>query len=415
MAIWDIFKKKEVQEDRSVKMQGLSFNSFSSYNNSLALKLSAVYAAVNQISNGIAVLGVNVTEKGDGYTKVIKHQLSELLNGRPDGKNSKFNMFKQIVESVLLKGSGYAYIERDDRLNVKSLIYLDYDDVTPFITKDGSVKYLVNGVKTAIDATDMIDLHMHVDEMYRGISIIRYAAQTLSTSMEAEKQAESFFRGGNNLAGVINVSAPLTTEQKKELIENWKGTFNNTSGERVPVAVLPQNVTYHPISVSPADAQLLDSRMFSILEIARFFLIPPAKLFVFDNESYNSLEYSQLMYLQDTLLPYVKMIEDEFNTKLFRPSEIGKRMVKFDFSVLMSASKEQEANYYRSLITNGILTINEARQKLGFDRIEGVAGDTNWVQISYASANDIAEGKYIKGQDQGQNQNVDNKVKGENE
>ena len=410
MSIWDIFKRKkpDMTEERGVSMAGLGFNTISSYNNSLALKLSAVYAAVNQISNSIAILPVYVCEKGDGYKKIIKHNLSELINGRPDEKNTHFNMFKMLIESVLLRGNGYALIERDDRLNVKRLIYIDSTYVQPMPQKDGSIKYLVAGMKTAVNAEDMLDFHMHVDDMYKGISVLAYASQSLNTAMEAEKQAESFFRGGNNLAGVINVKAPLTTEQKRELINNWKGTFNNTA-DHVPVAVLPQNVEYHPISVSPADAQLLDSRQFSIYEIARYFLIPPSKLFVFDNVNYNGLEYSQLMYLQDTLLPYVQMMEDEINTKCFRPSEQGKRVVDFDFTVLMSADKKTEADYYRALITNGMMTINEARNKIGLGPVED-SGDKLFMQLSYATVDNIVEGKYIKQNAQDQNVQNDNKV-----
>ena len=414
MGIFSFLRRKKdepVQEERNVVLQGLGFATSTSYSNERALKLSAVYAAVNQISNSIAILPINVFEKVDNNKKQIKHQLAELLNGRPDGKNTHFNFVKQIIESVILRGNGYALIVRDERLNVKQLIYLDTADVQPVPQKDGSIKYLVNGLTQAVDAVDMLDFHMHVDEMYRGISVLRYAWECLKTASEAEKQAGNFFAGGNNLSGVIKVNAPLTTEQKKELVENWKGTFNNSSNGYIPVAVLPQHVDFQPISVSPEDAQLLDSRQFSIYEIARFFLIPPSKLFVFDKVSYNSLEFSQLTYLQDTLLPYVEMIEDEIDTKCFRPSEQGKRMIDFDFTALMNADKKTEAEYYRTLVTNGVCTINEARSKLGFSPIEAEYADQNWIQISYATADAIAEGKYIKGQDQGQSQAVDNKVK----
>ncbi len=415
MGIFSRFRKKSVEpvkEERGVVLQGLGFATSSSYSNEQALKLSAVYAAVNQISNSIAILPINVFEKVDGNKKLLKHQLSELLNGRPDGKNTHFNFVKQILESVMLRGNGYALIIRDERLNVKQLLYLDTANVQPVPQKDGSIKYLVNGIPNAVDAVDMLDFHMHVDDMYRGISVLRYAWQCLKTASEAEKQAGNFFAGGNNLSGVIKVNAPLTTEQKKELVENWKGTFNNSSNGYIPVAVLPQHVDFQPISVSPEDAQLLDSREFSIYEIARFFLIPPSKLFVFDKVSYNSLEYSQLMYMQDTLLPYVQMIEDEIDTKCFRPSEQGKRVVDFDFTALMNADKKTEAEYYRTLITNGLITVNEAREKLGFGPSEIDGSDELFMQMSYSTVKNIASGVLIKNQEQSPKTNtIDNKVK----
>lgn len=417
MGLLDIFKRKKVepvvQEERQ-SMTGLGFATLNGYNNERAMKLSAVYCAVNQISNSIGILPVNVyeTTSNNGMKKQIKHQLGELLNSRPDGVNTHFNFMKQMIESVLLRGNGYALIIRDERLNVKQLVYLDSASVTPVPQKDGSIKYLVNGMKTAVDAIDMIDLHLHVDEMYHGISVLRYAWQCLNSAYAAETQAENFFAGGANLSGVIKVNAPLTTEQKRELIENWKGTFNTSQKSTIPVAVLPQNCDYQPISVSPEDAQLLESRQFSLNEIARFFLIPPTKLFVFDKISYNSMEYNQLMYLQDTLLPFVNMIEDEFDTKLFRPSEQGKRFIEFDFTALMNADKKTEAEYYRTLITNGLITVNEAREKLGYSPVEDDSANQLFMQLSYATVKDIAEGKYVKQNAQDQTSNVknDNKV-----
>ena len=118
------------------------------------------------------------------------------------------------------------------------------------------------------------------------------------------------------------------------------------------------------------------------------------------------------MYLQDTLLPYVQMIEDEINTKCFRPSEQGKRVIDFDFTALMNADKKTEAEYYRTLITNGIATVNEARGKLGFGPAEVEGADELYMQLSYATVKDIAEGKYVKQNAQDQTSNVknDNKV-----
>lgn len=415
MGLLDLFRRKKVDEPKEERtnMTGLGFATLNGYNNDRALKLSAVYCAVNQISNSIAILPMNVYEAGNNtMKKKINHSLANLMNGRPDGVNTHFNFMKQMIESVLLRGNGYALIVRDERLAVKQLVYLDAGSVTPVPQKDGTVKYLVNGLQSAVDAVDMIDLHMHVDEMYRGISVLRYAWQTLQGAYAAENQAENFFAGGANLSGVIKVNAPLTTEQKRELIENWKGTFNTSQKSTIPVAVLPQNCDYQPISVSPVDAQLLESRAFNLNEICRYFLIPPTKLFIFDKISYNSMEYNQLMYLQDTLLPYVNMIEDEFNTKLFKPSEQGKRFVDFDFTALMNADKKTEAEYYRTLITNGLVTVNEGREKLGYSPIEDDSANQLFMQLSYATVKDIAEGKYVKQNAQDPTGNVknDNKV-----
>ena len=104
-------------------------------------------------------------------------------------------------------------------------------------------------------------------------------------------------------------------------------------------------------------------------------------------------------------------MEDEFNLKLFKPSEVGKLMVDFDYSVLVQTDKNTEAEYYTKLLTNGVVTVNDVRSRLGFEPSEELGADKHWMQISYATIENIASGAYIKQNDQTQGQKVDNKVK----
>ena len=123
------------------------------------------------------------------------------------------------------------------------------------------------------------------------------------------------------------------------------------------------------------------------------------------------MEQTSLSYLQDTILPYTQLMEDEFNRKLFRPSEVGKIAVDFDYSVLVQTDKNTEAEYYNKLITNGILSINDARSRMGYEPIPAEdGGDAHFIQISYGTVKNVVDGAYVKQTAQDQNQKVDNKV-----
>ena len=114
-------------------------------------------------------------------------------------------------------------------------------------------------------------------------------------------------------------------------------------------------------------------------------------------------------------MPYVRLFEDELSRKCFLPSEIGEVYVNYDFEVLLSADKKTEAEYFKTLLVNGVLTINDVRSKLGYTPIEEDFANENWFQISYATAKSIANGDYIKGREQDQNPKVDNDVTGKAE
>ena len=402
-------RKKEVEqpvaEERAVTLNGLSFNSWTSYSNEQALRLSAVYRSVETIANALAVLPFSVYKVDDDNKTKVKHSLSTILNLRPEKRFNHYEWMKLMMSSVLLKGNAFAYIQRDENLNVTSLTYIDADFVTPMIQPDGSVKYLVAGMSQAIDQVNMIHLYIHLDSTYRGISVLKYASRSLETASEAEKHADNFFKSGANLSGIIKASSVLTNDQKKQIQESWRGAFNTGSDNKVSVAVLPAGLDYQPISVTPEDSELLSTRKYNVVEIARFFGVPPFKLFEYEDASYNSLEWAQIMFLQDTILPLAEMVKAEFNLKLFKPSQIGKLMLDVDYSILMSTNKETEANYYKTLMVNGIISINEARYKLGYEPIDESIGDKHYMQLSMSSVDAIAEGLNVKKAD------VDNDAK----
>lgn len=413
-----LFGRKEiqaapVQEERGlISGLGLGYNNFSTYSNSQAMRLAAVYACTNIITNSVALLNAKIIRDIEGKRVEVKdHPLNKILNIKPNDRYNHFNFIKLLFESLILRGNGYAYIERDEKLRVKALHLIDPDFVQPLVQEDGSVKYLVAGMKSAVDAFNMIHLFMHADQYMNGISVLKYADMVLTAAYDAEKTSDNFFRGGGGLAGIIKAASPLTSAQKQEIAQSWEKSMARTGNGGI--AILPQGLDFQAIAVSPEDAQLLEARKYSTVLICQFFGVSPWKIFDYSHTSYNSLEQADLSFIQDTVMPYVRLFEDELSRKCVLPSEIGSIYVNYDFEVLLSADKKTEAEYYKTLIVNGVLSINDVRSKLGYSPIEEEFANKNWFQISYAPADAIANGDYIKGKEQ--NTDVNNDVTGKAE
>ena len=122
-----IFGRREAevpvqQEERSIfNGIGLGYNSISSYSNTQAMKLSTAYACTNLLSNSVALLPIKIVSYEGGRKTTIEHPLEMVLNLKPNSKYNHFNFWKLLIESVIINGNGYAYINRDENLNVKSL------------------------------------------------------------------------------------------------------------------------------------------------------------------------------------------------------------------------------------------------------------------------------------------------------
>lgn len=146
-----------------------------------------------------------------------EHPLYTILNLKPNERMTHFYFFKRILEDVMLNGEAFAYINRDSNLDVTGFEYLSPDMVTPRVLPDGTVKYFISGISKAVDAINMLHFFLHCDNQMRGISVIKYASNTLKSAIEAERHSENFFKSGANLSGIIKASAALTNEQKKQI------------------------------------------------------------------------------------------------------------------------------------------------------------------------------------------------------
>ena len=129
-------------------------------------------------------------------------------------------------------------------------------------------------------------------------------------------------------------------------------------------------MSYTPLSGNANETQMLETRLFNVAEIARYFNINPVLLGDLSKSSYNTIEAANLEFLTHTLMPYVSMVQDEFNRKLVKPSEAG-ITIDLDESYLIKADKDSTAQYLKTLVDSGIITRNEARKQLGYNEMDG--------------------------------------------
>ena len=357
---------------------------FSTFTNQYgAMNVSAVYRAVEIISDSVAMLPIKV--------KDVSQEHSEIMNGHPiefvfnNGSLSRFNFIKLLIQSVMLKGNGFAYIRRGADGQAIGLQYLMPEEVVVnYNRQKGDLYYLCNLVsKKKIEPINMIHLIKNSDDGVNGISILTYARRSIKLSNNTENSANSFFTNGCNLSGVLTVQGQLSDKQRNDIRTSWNQAYSNGGNG---LAILQGNMDYKPIQLNAADSQMIESRQFNVEDIARFFGISPVLLGDLTHATYNNVEAMQQMFLLHTLQPYITMCEEEFTRKLFRPSE-SNLVVDFDETALLKTNKTALADYYSKLLDKGVICINECRKELGYSPIEG--GDQHLIAYSKISDNVI--------------------------
>lgn len=382
---WFNFGKKEKEERKLNYVQtwsdGLIFSELENKYNSM--NISAVYRAVEIISDSVALLPIKI-KLGKEKEELSTHPLNLVFN---NSKLTKFNLIKLLIQSVLLKGNGFCYIHRAEDGTPIELQFLNSSDVQIYWDKNKQKLYYTCNVigSKKIEPINMIHLLKNSYDGVNGLSVISYAARAIKLANNTENSANNFFTNGCNLSGVLTVQGQLTDEQRANIRSSWNQAYSRGGNG---LAVLQGNMDYKPIQLSAADSQLLESRLFNVQDIARFFGISPVLLGDLSHSSYNTVEAMQQMFLLHTLQPYITMIEQEFTRKLVLPSEQGIE-INLDETALLKTDKTAQASYYGSLLEKGVLSINEVRKELGYNEIEG--GDKHIIAYTKIEDNTINE------------------------
>jgi HK97 family phage portal protein len=388
------FRKKQNKEQEQRSLIGLdtalNFSTFSSFTSGdAAMKLSAVYRAVDLISDSIAMLPLEVQLVTDGYkTKHINHTAYDLLNKQPSNLMSRYTFIKLLVSSVILRGNGFAYIQRDGAGNATSLIFLRPENVAiSYNELTGKLNYYSSQVKGVIEPCNILHFVKYSLDGINGISVLQNARNTLGLSYDTEAQAAQFYKSGCNLQGVLTAEGQLNETQINNIKSSWNKAYAG-NGVGSGLAVLQGNMTYQPIQISSKDAQLIESRQFNLTDIARFFGISPVMLGDLTHSSYSTIEATQLAFLSQTIQPWLELFELEFSRKIFKPSEKN-LSVNFDDSKLIKTDKSALATYYQQLFNISAITPNEIRREIGLNSIDG--GDSTYMQLNMSTTKNINE------------------------
>ena len=369
MGIFNFFKSKEKRDVIQPLQYVQPYNSglfFGLYDNGAPLGLSTVFAAVDIISNSIAELPILIKEHGDENNKEIKeHYLSKILDNM---MISKFNFMKQLIQDMLLFGNGFAYIKRDQEGRVKDLVYLKHGAVSiQYNAEQQQLFYEVTnykGIPSRVQPKNMLHFYKNSNDGVQGRGILSYANRAIAIGNYTEEAAKDYFGSGLGIKGILKFNEQVMNLNKDEIRQSWQQVHGGSNGSGL--AICDYNVDFIPVSTNAAQSQMIESRLFNVTEVARYFGISPVLLQDLSHSSYSTIEASQLEFLTHTLLPYISLVEHEMNRKL----SDGFFYIDLDEKYLMTTDQQGKANYLSTLKMSGVISTNEARKMIGLAPVE---------------------------------------------
>lgn len=319
-----------------------------------ALRSLAVYGCVNLISSTLSTLPRQVF-RGDDAQPV---PLPPFVR-RPSPEVDWVGFVVQVATSWLLDGNAYVAVRRDGALRVVEMVAVHPSRVTvQRATDGGAVEYLVDGRPFRGEL-------VHVPAMLRpnaltGLSPIDSAREAVGLEIAGREFGARFFGQGANLSGVVEVPGEMSESQASILAKTFGAKHGGLKRSHLP-GVLTGGAEWKPISITPEQAQFLETRRFSAAEIAALvFLVDPAMLGIVQSGTsvtYANLEHRGIHFTQFTLLPWLVRLEGLVSSLLPAP-----QYLKLNVDGLQRADLTARYAAHKTGIEGGFLTPNEARQ-----------------------------------------------------
>ena len=348
--------------------------------------LSATWACVGLVAGtGGSLPCVLHRSQGGVMVEAREHPLYRVLRDSPNFDQTPLDFFEFIFASIELQGNAYASIERSNDGRVYSLTPIRPDLVTVRRKSNGFLEYewTEDGRKQVRDVGDVLHVRGPMGNALGGVSVLSACRGVFSGAMSAEQAARSTFSNG------LASSGYFATRPEDTLTKDQREAFNETLAQNYIGAInqgrpmlLDRGLTYHELSITPEDAQMLDSRKFSGEEICRIFGVPPAMVGYGDKSSNwgTGKEADVLGFVKFTLRRRIKRVEQALQKQLLSAADrAAGYTVSFNLDALLRADTESRLNSYEKGIRMGIYTRNEVRALENLGPIEG--GDVVTVQM----------------------------------
>lgn len=324
-----------------------------------ALTVSAVYGSVRILADNISTLPVDSFIRQDGSRRPFRPR-PEWLNFNV-GPHGKIEVLGQAMTSLLLDGNAYLATYRDAAGRIVWVEVLDPAQVEP-VRSEAEVRYVVGG-QPSVSRLDILHIPgLMLPGAIKGVSPITAARETIGLSMAATEYGAAFFGNGAIPGGIVEAPGAISETGLKVMKSSWDEAHRGSANSN-KLAILTEGAKFTKVSISPDDAQFLETRAFQIADIARIYGVPPHLLAdSTGSTSWGSgLAEQNTAFVQHSLRPWVERIEQGLTTACVLEGQPPGMFVKLNVDALLRGDHERRMAAYAIGIDKGIYTVDEVR------------------------------------------------------
>lgn len=332
------------------------------------------------IAGSIASVPLEVFEVGrDGaLTPASDHPLTELFAVSPGQGETPAGFWQEQITDYLSRANSYAEIVSGDRGFASELIHIAANRAAGAVPSEAGLTYRfrhVGGRGGTVDVPGYRVMHMRSSPRDEsglfGKPIFDQARDVLGKALAVHRYGARFFKNSGAAGGTIELANPFKNEDQEK---RWLSTFRTwrTGRNAHSDFLMPVGSKYNRQTVNNNEAQFLETQKASDLEICRLFGVPPHKVGILENTTFNNIEHQSIQYVVDTLVPILTLYEQGGRLSLI--SDTSRFLLRFNIAALLRGDQATRFAAYQIGLLTGFLTINEVRRAEGLNGI-GAQGD----------------------------------------
>ena len=351
-----------------------------------ALQVSAVWAAVELLTDNIASLPLFVYKRANdtqGNKELARDtQLWTLLHDSPNRRHTPMEFWQYACLNFLLRGNAYARLVRNSAGEVIEMWPLSADQVEIEALPDRTLvyKYSYDGKVVVYDESSIWHWRDKGNGVI-GMSRLDYMRSSVGVAIDAQNHSANVFRKSAKRPGVFMIDKVLKEEQRNAIRNNYRGLVEGNDDD---LLVLEAGAKFEPLSMSPADLQLLDTRKFSVEDIARWFGISSVLI----NDTAKTTTWgtgiSQLIegFYKFKLRPMLEGLEQSIERRILTSGQRQQYTVEFSLDAILRGSLADRLDAGSKAVQNGLMTRNEWRQLENLPRVDGADDLTAQVNLA---------------------------------
>jgi HK97 family phage portal protein len=357
--------------------------------------IAVAHACISIVSQNLAAMPLNLYRRSadGGRERAADHPLYGALHDMANPTMTAFEARETLLASLMVAGNAFARIEWNRAGQATALYPLDPGAVAVERLESGRLRYRVSssagGVRVYLQE-EMLHLRYRLaKDGVMGLSPVQIARETFNLSLTqqdtAQKQAAKSFLP----EGALVFPQVIGKDQRQNALDKLEAKVNSDLATR-NVLVLDGGTDWKSFSFSSKDAEFLESRKLTNLDICRIWGVPPTVAGITDNATYSNSDQESRALVVRCLAPMARRVEQAMNAALLTAESRKGMFIEHDLAGLLRGDMKARYDAYSVGRNGGWLSVNEIRGWENMPKIDG--GDEYLSPLNMTAASDIGGG-----------------------